>query len=300
MNIKSTIACALAATALMMTSCLSSNNDDQTQTETLNKALMFISDNGSMSQCKETSIQIEYNYTKLTMGVTVKNLTLPDGTVLPNAKFSDIKLIQNNTGWMIAESDGIRPEVEGFSSESIPMFSKVKIASINHLTELNGQMQVGYERAVMLQTGSCIVYITTPDAWSTGFTYVDRSTVPEPFKSAKPIYLVKIDTEKQLASIQVHNAVFAPQMENLGLVIEFRDMPYTTLPNGSIRISRSEEFDPYHDNAPNSKFPISNLTCTWDLFRGINLSFNCAAMGGNYSVRADMPFNYGINSGDKQ
>ena len=44
MNIKSTIACALAATALMMTSCLSSNNDDQTQTETLNKALMFISD----------------------------------------------------------------------------------------------------------------------------------------------------------------------------------------------------------------------------------------------------------------
>jgi len=302
MKITSRISCALAAAVMLLfSSCINNDDTEQIQTETISSAVLYVCDasTGAMLKSQNVSAIIEINYTALTMGFTVSNLSLPDGTNLPSAKFSDLKLTQNNTGWILAEAIGIRPEVQGFSSETVPLFSKARIGAINHISSLDGQDIIGCERAISLETGNYIVYITTMQTWSTGYTKVSDGTGAEPYSSSKPIYLLSLDTTKQTAKIQVYNAVFAPAMENLGLVIEFRDLPYTIDAYGNIRIVHSDKFDPYHDNAPNSKFPISNLVCVWNLFSGLNISFECGAMGGSYSVSANMPFNYGINT-DKQ
>ena len=183
------------------------------------------------------------------------------------------------------------PEVTGFGEAAIPLFTKARIAAINHLGVVNGQTVAGYERAIRLETEKYTIFISPVQTWSTGKTNVETLTgTPNKFTSEKPAYLITLNLEKQTASISVHGAVFAPAMEDLGLVIEFRDVPFIATANGEIRLSRTETFDPYHDNAPNAGFPISNLTSTWNLFKGIDIAFTCDAKGGSYRVAADMPY----------
>lgn len=294
--------CALGAMALMATSCLSNEQKDQVQTETFNSCISYTVDNttGAVSAAKRTAITFETNYSQYTMGATVANLMLPGGINYPNAKFSGLKLTQNNSGWLIAEGSNVSPEVEGFSAELVPSFSNVRIAALNHIASLDGQSVIGYERAMRLNTADCTMYLTPSECWSTGYTDVEPTEGGEKYRSSKPIYLVGINPETQTAKITIHSAVFAPAMENLGLMIEFRDIPYTLTPNGAIVMARSEKFDPYHDNAPNAGFPISNLVCTWDIFSGINISFTCEVRGGSavgsYAVSANLPFNYGAGT----
>ncbi|MDE6043870.1 MAG: hypothetical protein K2G07_10070, partial [Muribaculaceae bacterium] len=107
---------------------------------------------------------------------------------------------------------------------------------------------------------------------------------------------INVDASKSTATIQIYRAVFAPAMVNLGLDIEFRDLPVSVDAGGRIIISRAETFDPYYDNAPNPAFPISNLSCVWSPASGINITFDCDAKGGSYNVSANMPFNYGAGS----
>lgn len=178
------------------------------------------------------------------MGAIISSLSLPDGIVLPNAKFSGVKLTSNNTGWLIAEAAGIRPEVEGFSEATVPLFENVRIAAINHTAQLNGQTVLGAERVVRLKSGSYTSFYTPSQAWSTGYTDVTEEGKTDRFRSSYPIYLISVDAEKQLASITIHNAVFAPAMETLGLTIRFKDIPYILTANGTIRLQRNEDPSP--------------------------------------------------------
>lgn len=293
MKFKSLFIGILAAMSLVLGSCISNSTSNQTQSEQINNAFIYTVDHatGEVSKPSKISVIIETDYTDLTMGCTISSLNLPDGTKLPAAKFTGLKLVENNTGWMIAEGTMLRPEVTGFGEAAIPLFTKARIAAINHLGVVNGQTVAGYERAIRLETEKYTIFISPVQTWSTGKTNVETLTgTPNKFTSEKPAYLITLNLEKQTASISVHGAVFAPAMEDLGLVIEFRDVPFIATANGEIRLSRTETFDPYHDNAPNAGFPISNLTSTWNLFKGIDIAFTCDAKGGSYRVAADMPY----------
>ncbi|MDE6137284.1 MAG: hypothetical protein K2F97_07410 [Muribaculaceae bacterium] len=299
MNRFKTILWAVAVAAMALTtSCLNSDNTEQKTTENINSAIAYTIDRLTGQTVSEQSISLEIltNYTALTMGFTLNNFTLPDGKVLPKATFADLPLKMNDTGWMLAEDTNVLPTAEGFAAETMPMFSSVRIGAINHVADLMDQTVVGYERAIRMEISNYVIYITRPSTWSTGTTYATDQSTGTSFKSTKPIYLVNLDTEKHTARITVYNAVFAQAMENLNLEIEFRDIPYSFDANGNIRLVRNEEFDPYHKDTPNPSFPISNLSCTLNIFSGITISFNCEAMGGNYHVAADMPFNYGLKS----
>lgn len=293
------ILCGLAACSMMLTSCLKTNNEDQVVTESFGSCFSYNvnKSTGDITISKENSMIVKTNYTALNMGVTVGSLSV-NGMTLPSAEFKDLKLQQNNTGWMIAEATAIRPEVKGFDEATVPMFNRVRIASLNHMTEYNGSYLPGYDRALRLDTDNEVIFVSPVSTWSTGETVVNNlSDATEPlFKSSKPIYLIKLDTEKNTASITVHNAVFAPGMENRGLVIEFRDVPFTLDGTGRVTMRRTDAFDPYYDNAPNPAFPISNLTCFWDFFTGLQIAFNCDAKGGSYRVSADLPFNFGYEA----
>ncbi len=291
-----------AAATLLMGSCINNDPQDTIATENLNSALIFSVDNttGQMSALGSTSASFETNYTQLTQAVVVNNLKLADGTTLPSAKFNDLKPQNNTTGWTISTAATVTPQVEGFPESMVPEFRNVRLASINHTAELNGQNVLGSERSVTMTTGTQTIFLCCSQAWSTGVTKVRAKEDPtaETFESTNSIYLISVDPAKSTATIQVYRAVFAPAMANLGLDIEFRDLPVATDPAGRIHIDRTETFDPYYDNAPNPAFPISNLSCTWDPASGINIAFDCDAKGGCYHVSADMPFNYGINSGN--
>lgn len=304
MNKFKTILLAVAVAAMALTtSCLSNDNTENTNLERISGAISFTVDRISGQTVSEqtTSMELTTNYTKLTMTLTVNNLKLPDGTTLPKATFTDIPLKSNDTGWMLSEASNVRPTAEGFADEMMPIFSSVRIGALNHISELQGQTIVGYERSVRLEISNYVIYISQNSAWSTGTTHVsDQSAEGGSFTSKTPVYLVKLDTEKHTARIIVYNAVFAQAMETLHLEIEFRDVPYTFDANGNIRLVRTETFDPYMKDTPYPSFPISDLSCTWNVFSGIDIAFNCDAKGGSYHVAADMPFNYGLNSGSTQ
>ena len=304
MNKFKTILLAVAVAAMALTtSCLSNDDTDITDLERISSAISFTVDRITGQTVSEqiTSMELTTNYTKLTMTLTVNNLKLPDGSTLPKATFTDIPLKSNDTGWLLSEASNVRPTAEGFADEMMPLFSSVRIGALNHVDELQGQTIVGYERSVRLEISNYVIYISQNSAWSTGTTHVtDQSAEGGSFTSKTPVYLVKLDTEKHTARIIVYDAVFAQAMETLHLEIEFRDVPYTCAANGNIRLVRTETFDPYHKDTPNPSFPISDLSCTWNVFSGIDIAFNCGAMGSNYHVAADMPFNYGLNSGTTQ
>ncbi|MDE6109551.1 MAG: hypothetical protein K2F72_04615 [Muribaculaceae bacterium] len=302
MNSKILLAGLAAAATLLMGSCI--NNDDPKDTiatENLSSALIYSVDNttGATSALGTTSASFETNYTQLTQGVVINNLKLADGVTLPKAKFSGLKPQSNNTGWMISSAATVTPEVEGFPESMVPEFRNVRFSSINHTAELNGQTVLGAERAVSLTTGNYTYYLCCSQAWATGVTKVKSKADPtsQPFESTNSIYLISVNPSTSKATIQVYRAVFAPQMANLGLDIEFRDLPVTVDPAGRIHIDQAETFEPYYDKAPNPAFPISNLSCTWDPASGINIVFDCDAKGGSYNVSANMPFNYGMNVG---
>lgn len=299
MRLSRTIACALAAGSMMLTSCLSTSNDDQITTETFNNCFSYRVNKatGGITMDKNNSLTIKTNYTQVSISATIGSLTVGDIT-LPSPTFEDMKLQQNNTGWMIAEATSVRPQVKGFSDETVPMFNRVRFGSINHLAELNGEYRPGYERILRLETDNEIAFVSPKSAFSAGETKVlNKTDASEPlFKSPKPIYVINLDTEKNTASITIYNAIFAPAMEKLGLVIQFKDLPFTVDASGRLYIRHSDTFNPYHDNAPNAAYPISNLNLVWDFFSGIEISFDCDAHGKSYRVSADMPFNYGYDS----
>lgn len=301
MNSKILLAGMAAAATLLMGSCIKNDPQDTIATENLNSALIYYVDNstGATSALSTTSASFETNYTQLTQGVIINNLKLADGTNLPKAKFTGLKPQSNNTGWMISTAATATPEVEGFPESMVPEFTNVRFSSLNHTAELNGQTVLGAERAVSLTTGGYTYYMCCSQAWATGVTKVKskENSTEEAFESTNSIYLISVDADKAKATIQIYRAVFAPAMANLGLDIEFRDLPVTVDAAGRIHIDQAETFDPYYDNAPNPAFPISNLSCTWDPTSGINIVFDCDAKGGSYNVSAHMPFNYGMNVG---
>lgn len=301
MKIKHYLSGIMAAAAVLLSSCFGNSEDTNVITEKLGSALYYTVDmtTGQVSKPETVSMQYETDYKNLTQGFTVSKLTLPDGTVLPSAKFSGLKLTNNNTGWMISTAASTRPEVNGFSEAMIPLFTNVRFASLNHVTDYKGDTMLATERSIKMETGNYTIVIAISATWSTGTTKVLDQATATNFESTRPIYLVTLDTKTQKATISVFNAVFAPGMENLGLMIEFRDIPFTMDASGRITMVRSESFHPYNDNAPNANFPISNLVCVWDVFSGFNIKFDCAAKGGTYSVTADMPFNYGLTTDGK-
>lgn len=290
----------LATAAMLLTgSCI--NNDDPQDTiatETLRSALIFTADNttGTTSALSSTSASFETNYTQLTQAVTINNFKLPDGITLPKATFAGLKPQNDKSGWLISAAATVTPEVEGFPETMVPEFRNVSLSSIDHTTDLNGQTVIGSERAVSMTTGNYTIYMCCGSTWSTGVTKVKSKTSEEVFESSKSIYLINVDASKSTATIQIYRAVFAPAMVNLGLDIEFRDLPVSVDAGGRIIISRAETFDPYYDNAPNPAFPISNLSCVWSPASGINITFDCDAKGGSYNVSANMPFNYGAGT----
>lgn len=292
-----------AASVFLFSSCIGNGNDEQIDTELFNSAFSYtvnLSTGAIVNPVEALSMEISTNYTALDMDVKLMPMRLSDGISIPSAKIEDLKLQQNNTGWLIAEATNVKPVAEGFSM--IPTLAKAQIKAINHAATLEGRTVIGYERAVRLEEGNFVTFAAPTQAWSTGETVVQDINTPgaEAFKSKKPIYLVSLDIDKKVANIKIYNTVFAPAMENLGLTIEFRDLPFQVDYNGRVIINKSEQFDPYHNNAPNPKFPISNLVCTWNIFEGIDISFNCGAIGSNYQVYASMPFNYGIKQSQSQ
>lgn len=299
MKLKNILACGLAAGMMLLSSCISNSNDDQITTEMIGNCFSYSVNKatGEVKMTNSNSLTVSTNYTQLTIDAGTSKLDV-DGIELPAPMFKNLMLVQNTTGWILAEAQAIRPEVKGFAEETVPLFSRARYGSINHLAELNGKYLAGWERVLRLETDTEVFYVSPNSTWSTGNTTVlNMSDESAPlFKSTKPIYVINLDTEKTTATITIYNAVFAPAMEKLGLTIEFRDIPYSVDMYGRLMLRHTDSFFPYHDKNPHKGFPISELNCVWDFFRGIEISFKCEAMGANYRVAADMPFNYGYDS----
>lgn len=299
MKIKYLLGVALAAVSL--SSCLNNDSVENVQTENISGGITFTIDNTTNAavDVRSTSFQIKTDVTNLTLGCVLPTLNVPGSTPLPNAIFSDLKLISNDTGWMLADGSNLRPEVEGFSDGAIPLFESIRIAAINHSAELDGQTIGGYERVIRMRSGNYTIFYTPSQGWSTGTTNVTDRATGEVATCTTPIYLLTVDASKKTATITIYNAAFTPGMEKKFQTMRLADVPVSFMANGTIRLLLTEEFTPYLLQGQGSgqtataaaEYTISNLTCNWDLFSGIDIAFDCTTDAGSYHVYADMPFN---------
>lgn len=285
------LGCTLVAGSMLMTSCLGGKEQEHKNTDTFGECFSYSvnKSTGTTSTPTENAMAVTYNFTQATVDVTVASLDV-NGTKLPSPSFPELKMKENNTGWMIAEAQAIRPEVTGFAEASVPLFSNIRLGCTNRTGEYNGSLIYGYDCVLRLESDNDIFFVSRVDTWATGTTNVVNADDHSAFTTTSSIYLVRVDPKKMTAKITIYKPVFAPAMENLNLVIEFRDVPFTVDGMGCVTMRQIDQFVPYAGDVPYPNFPISNLNCYWDMFKGINISFVCNAMGQTYNVNANMPF----------
>jgi hypothetical protein len=92
------------------------------------------------------------------------------------------------------------------------------------------------------------------------------------------------------ACITVNNARFHQRMPE-GLVMDFKDIPFTFNPSSNTFTLSSADVIPYIADVPYDKtYPITDLTATVSPTAGMNLSFTCTVFTIPFNVKATVGF----------
>jgi hypothetical protein len=266
-----------------LASCSSDNDADQQTTQSISNAYCIAVDKstGEITYGKNLSYAIDYNYTKYTTNVTIAGLTLPNGTTYPSFSLDGMSFAYNSEGWKAtsvanAKNTGssVAPTVENFSmllldrtynSEYVPGFS-IKFDADNY--------SIYSSVAPFILGGTTVSTPATGDAYTT-----DESA-----------YIVSFDFTAKTACITVNNARFHQRMPE-GLVMDFKDIPFTFNPSSNTFTLSSADVIPYIADVPYDKtYPITNLTATVSPTTGMNLSFTCTVFTIPFNVKATVGF----------
>lgn len=270
--------------ALMMTSCLSDDKNDQKQIFTYNQDLCFnaVTDIATNETRVETGTiyRITIDYTTAALTLEIQNLNLSEDLKGLSFKFENLKMVADSEGWLVAS---------GRNLTSVGN-SSLAFDNLSVKTMIRGNM---YSFCIQYTVDSKYVVNVVP-VQSLYFADTYVSPVGEnqlgAFTTDETYYIVTLDPKTMKAVLAVAKAKFSDKMP-LSLNFMIKDLPFEINPVG-YSINATGNFTPLSETGvPNPKYPCSDIKITADIAKGGTLSYFCEPNNmGKFNVTATLKY----------
>ncbi len=277
---------ALALFAALITSSCKTTTNDWVITQNLPGCFSNVIDNTTdANEINDgLSVGIAINYTQGNSEVIITGLKLPDGSSYNQLKFTELPITQNDS-WYIIKSNNITVDTGSFSGPSI---TNLELRLLER--QIGNGITAEYQPALSVSftvNSKYTVYITRCIQFVAGTTICNGPNTSSSTKET--FYIFNIDASKKILEIAMRDVRFVEGMPKMNF--NLRNIPFTM--RGNSVIFSADELKPYVGDAPNDKYPISNLSGTLDPLRGFSLVFDCtpgSVPGSEFTVSANGSF----------
>lgn len=231
--------------------------------------------------------EIEF-FDNRTADIHIKNISLLPGTAPADIDITAVPYKKNAQGVYVIDASNITADGGAVRFRDIDFtYSAI---SKEHVSDANASI---FTFEAETNTDVCLTFVPY-EIVAGGTTVVTGG--PGRFTSNETTYNIYIDIESGKARLTVRNAKFAQNMPAVGDMV-FADLDITYEDEGGYHLS-SRSLVPTIGGVPYPSFAISNFYADVDLesMGDVDISFQCNAMGQNYTVRADDLTYYSLGS----
>ena len=269
----------VAVMALSMTSCDKDNKDNPVITEqTFPSFYASVNDlsNGVSALYSNVSYLVYLNYSTMRAEVHISGLKLPDGTIYPTLKLTDIAWRIDSDQWKVISGKSLIPTVTGY--DNLPMFSSFEMRIFERVLDNQGSAYYSPGVSVTYTLDSRYrVASANPQQLLYGSTE-STSASGKKFETNVTEYITAFNVDTRTLKISMNNAKFEEGMP-MSLNIDLSNIPVTSI-------------TPSIGGTPFEAFPITDLKGYIDPATGLHFTFHCdpRTTVESYDVEVDCEF----------
>ena len=280
----------VAVMALSMTSCDKDNKDNPVITEqTFPSFYASVNDlsNGVSALYSNVSYLVYLNYSTMRAEVNISGLKLPDGTIYPTLKLTDIAWRIDSDQWKVISGKSLIPTVTGY--DNLPMFSSFEMKIFERVLDNQGSAYYSPGVSVTYTLDSRYrVASANPQQLLYGSTE-STSASGKKFETNVTEYITSFNVDTRTLKISMNNAKFEEGMP-MSLNIDLSNIPVTFM--GSQLHFDVDAITPSIGGTPFEAFPITDLKGYIDPATGLHFTFHCnpRTTVESYDVEVDCEF----------
>jgi len=276
--------CGMLALSGFVSSCNSSEEDDNYTTHTLTNSFGCITSITSQAQTMSPSMTyvIKYDYSTGDATVEITGLQMPDGTKYPPIVLDGMKWKMKDN-WRVIEAAAPHSSVSGFSGA--PIFENLSIGLMDRIYN-NSYIPAFYFKARVNTQYSLFSALNEQVFFgNTEITAPDGSVTSN--RSTAYTFKLNPNTMPLTATINVVGAKFASAMPPQ--TFAFDDVPCTLNHNSTLSFE-VESLIPTQNGVPNTGYPISDLSGIYDFVNGFDMQYDCMVSGRKFTAKADLDY----------
>ncbi len=281
---KTYLLAALLGSAMTLTSCLGSSEQEQTMTYNYSDCFNVVTtlETGESEIRVAPTYSIEFSYLDSKATVTLNNISLPGLSGAISFKLEDLKFSFDKTGCYIIQATNVTPKGYGEAYK----FNNFSLKFLDRVFDNSLRIPAYYINYTI--NNQYNVNAVSTNMYYFGTTKVTNSEGATDYSTDETYYILTLDPQGKKARLNYRKARFDANMP-VTLNFTLRDLPFTVDRDG-VKISKAEATTPYiKDETPNTSYNITDLDLKVNTYNGGSLTFGCNPAGtGEFKVDASL------------